>query len=300
MQTNGLATEEEIHRAVEYGGNDISVSLDSLWPEVQEKINGDFPNSWHRALKAMSLFTKYLHKEKSFASIGCVLQPMNLDSVPGVVRFATEISWYSSLVPIHVTDHLHPRGFRTFDPSLNFGSEDIQRVRRLIGQIRSMRAEGHLTYDSDEYLDDIERFVRNDPVLWRRHHNGLCDSPNLYFVILPNGEFAPCCDYRLASPVDTRSPDFPGIFRGSEFRRSVETITRKCPGCMYGSFPEMTISMRVWKTKMERMRLFLLRQPARNWPISYEAMLEIAERIRGGHPGNPGGEESHIPFGSEK
>src|SRR5258706_13735968 len=40
MQTNGLASDERIHEAVEAGGRDISISLDSLWPANQDEING--------------------------------------------------------------------------------------------------------------------------------------------------------------------------------------------------------------------------------------------------------------------
>ena len=49
---------------------------------------------------------------------------------------------------------------------------------------------------------------------------------------------------------------------------------------MYGSFPEMTISMRYLKAKMERIRTFITSPPPKKWPVTYERMLEIAERIR--------------------
>ena len=45
MQTNGFASEEQIARAVEAGGKDISISLDSLQPRRQDKINGGFNES---------------------------------------------------------------------------------------------------------------------------------------------------------------------------------------------------------------------------------------------------------------
>ena len=50
MQTNGLATEEQIVSAVEAGGKDISISLDSLQPATQDRINGAFKESWHLSL----------------------------------------------------------------------------------------------------------------------------------------------------------------------------------------------------------------------------------------------------------
>src|SRR3990167_5839777 len=56
MQTNGTASEEEIQRSVEYGGKDISVSLDSLVPETQDEINGGYKGTWQRAIKTISRF----------------------------------------------------------------------------------------------------------------------------------------------------------------------------------------------------------------------------------------------------
>ena len=97
MQTNGLATDERIHESIEAGGCDISISLDSLWPGNQDDINGGFAKSWHDALRAMAAFTKYLPKENSFASLGCVIQRDNLGDVEDVIRFGTEISWFSSI-----------------------------------------------------------------------------------------------------------------------------------------------------------------------------------------------------------
>jgi hypothetical protein len=42
----------------------------------------------------------------------------------------------------------------------------------------------------------------------------------------------------------------------------------------------MTISMRYLKAKLERIRTFITSPPPKRWPVSYEEMLAIAERIR--------------------
>lgn len=280
MQTNGLATEEQIHRSVEYGGKDISISLDSLSPPTQDHINGGFKKSWHRALETVATYTKYLPKKGSFAALGCVLQRDNLLDLEDVIRFGTEIGWYTSLVPIHVTDNLHPMNFRTFDQSIRFRPEEHQLVDKVIERVRTMRGEGFLLYDSDQYLDDIKRFIRSEPTTWRSKNNGVCDSPNLYFAVLPNGDFAPCCDHRLPFSVPTYSPEFPRTYRDAMFRGEVRKKTAPCSGCMYGSYPEMTISMRFLAAKLQRVRTFLAAPPKNNWPLSYEEILSIADRIR--------------------
>ena len=58
-------------------------------------------------------------------------------------------------------------------------------------------------------------------------------------------------------------------------------VTRACDGCMYGSYPEMSISMRYMTAKMQRVRTFFTSPPAKNWPLSYAQLLALAEKIRG-------------------
>jgi molybdenum cofactor biosynthesis enzyme MoaA len=281
MQTNGFATEAQVESAVAAGGRDISISLDSLLPATQDHVNGDFPESWHDAMKAIALFTKYLPKEGSFASLGCVLMPDNIGDIEDVVRFGSAIRWYTSLVPVHVTGHGRPRGFRSFDRNLKFLPQDFAAVDAVIERVRAMQKEGFLLYDSDQYLDDILRFVRDQPTTWRDRNGGVCDSPNLYFALLPNGDFAPCCDYRLAEPVPAYAPDFPAIYKDARFRKTVGDVVGACEGCMYGSYPEMTISMRFLAAKLQRVKTFLTAPPAKsNWPLSYPELLELARGIR--------------------
>src|SRR6185503_2951970 len=123
---------------------------------------------------------------------------------------------------------------------------------------------GFLLYDSDQYLDDIKLFAAETPTTWRQKNGGVCDSPNLYFAVLPNGDFAPCCDHRIPSKIHTYDKNFPQIYRSRVFREEVLKITKPCSGCMYGSYPEMTIAMRYLAAKWERIKLFLASPPAKN------------------------------------
>lgn len=280
MQTNGLATEEQIVKCIEAGGKDISISLDSLQPLNQDKINGQFKNSWYKALKSISLFTKHLPKETSFASLGCVLSKSNLGDVKDVIKFGTKISWHTSLVPIHVSKYSHPRGFRTFDQKMRFDENDFIKIDNLIEDIRKMRKQGYLLYDSDQYLDDIKKFTKGLDTSWRKKNKNVCDSPNLYFAVLPNGHFQPCCDFRLKNSYPTFDQDFPEKYKNKKFKNEVHEITSVCEGCMYGSYPEITISMRYMAAKIQRTKTFFSSPPKKNnWPLSYEELIDISEDI---------------------
>ena len=226
------------------------------------------------------LFTKYLPNEGSFASLGCVLQPYNISDVEDVIRFGSKISWFTSLVPVHVTEQNIPRGFQTFDKDLYFKNDEYDKVDKVIERVRQMKKEGFLLYDSDQYLDDIKRFVRGEKTTWRSKNKDICDSPNLYFALLPNAEVAPCCDFRIDKSYPAYSKEFPKQYYSKDFRREVKKVTSACDGCMYGSYPEMTISARFMSAKLQRIGNFFTKPPKKNWPLDYEELLDIAKKIK--------------------
>ena len=142
-----------------------------------------------------------------------------------------------------------------------------------------MRSEGQLLYDSDQYLDDINRWVRDHDITWRDKKDKVWDSPNLYFAVLPNGDFAPCCDHRLENRYQTFSDDFINVYKSKTWREEVKEVTKKCEGCMYGSYPEITISMRFMSAKIQRFKTFISSPPEKKWPIEYEELIDIANKI---------------------
>jgi hypothetical protein len=50
---------------------------------------------------------------------------------------------------------------------------------------------------------------------------------------------------------------------------------------MYGSYPEMTIAMRYMAAKLERIKTFITSPPEKKWPLTYDEMISIAEKISG-------------------
>jgi MoaA/NifB/PqqE/SkfB family radical SAM enzyme len=280
MQTNGLASEEAFARCVAAGGRDISISLDTVRPTLQDAINGGFPGSWERAIKTIAMVTRYLPPKESFAAFGCVLTPLNIEDVEDVVTLGTRIGWYTSLVPIHVTRESMPMNFRTYDQRIDFRPEHVDRVTALLARLREMQREGSLLYDSHEYLEDIRRFVAHEPVQWRRRNDQVCDSPGLYFAILPDGRFAVCCDHRLGgAPVYTYADDFPSAYRDGAFTQRVTGVARACGGCMFGSYPEITITARYWSSTFGRIRVFAGAAPTRDWPLSESRLRAIADDV---------------------
>lgn len=288
IQTNGLATREQLEAVAAAGVRDVSISLDSLDPALQDALNGGHDDSWARALRAISLINEIFPRE-TFAALGCVLSPRNLAHVADVIRFGTAIGWWISLVPAHVTTRNAPRNFSTFDASLRFSPDQYVAVKATLENVKRLRGEGYNVYDSDEYIDDIYRFITRQPIRWRRRNDNVCDSPYLYFAVQPNGDMSVCCDYRLPRSYPVQHPDFPSWYHERVMHEEATAVARTCSGCMYGSFPEISVSARFLTPMLRRARLFLLGGHAgRNLkPYSRDEMLGIASAIRDGSKALP-------------
>ena len=279
MQTNGLATKSALQQCVNVGGHDISISLDSLEQSVQETINGEYPKSWTRAIKTVANVNE-VFPENGTAFFGTVLMPRNMFHIKDVVEFATEIGWGVSLVPVHTSTPDQPAGFRTFDDSkvCQFSKENYPYVAEVIDDLKTMRDQGFNLYDSDEYLDDIYRFIIGEPIKWRRRNNDVCDSPNLYFAIEPNGNIKPCCDFKLDNYYPVYHKDFPKWYRSGDIHEEIYSFTRNCSGCMYGSYPEITTTARYLKPLITRFLYFNKNTPKLK-KLSGKEMIDIEKKI---------------------
>lgn len=275
LQTAGIPSKWGLmSKCVEYGARDINVSLDSLDEDLADYINGA-KGSWRAAIETISYISKVFPANDSICALGCVLSRYNKDEVEAILDFATEIGWWLSLVPVHITRPGLPMHFRGYDQYFKFGPEDFPKIKTLIERLKQKKKQGYLLFDSNDYLDSVYYFVKTRGSIWRR--KGICDTPNLYFVIRPDGSFAPCCDYCLDEDIFLYDPDFPKIYRSKKFYKKVKEIARKCPGCNFGSFPEMTLSVRSLSTIKERL---ITQFKARAGGIKPVDELELFELIK--------------------
>lgn len=261
MQTNGIATEKQLKSCVNYGGKDISISLDTLEPSLQDEINGGFKKSWTRAINTISNVSN-IFPENSTAFFNSVIMPKNLNQIIKVIKFATKIGWGVSLVPVHVSTPDHTMGYRTldYDNNVTFDKSNESEIKELIIKLKEIKKNYNL-YDSNEYLDDVEKFLLNKPVDWRKKNNDICDSPNLYFAISPSGTLKTCCDYEATKNIFVYGDDFPDLYHSGKIQEIVYPITKSCNGCMYGSYPEITITARYVKAFFERIKYFNYKPP---------------------------------------
>lgn len=278
IQTNGLATIERLRECADYGVRDISISLDSLVPSMQDKLNGGFESSWNTAITTVANVGQTLG-ENTFAAFGCVFSPTNFKEVPSVIKFATEIGWWVSLVPAHVTEIHNPRSFSTFNKDMIFPENVHAAAEEVLDQVIEMKHGGYNVYDSDQFLFDMKNFVTGRPTTWRNRNSGVCDAGELYMAVLPDGTLAPCCDWRLEQNVDVSDSNFVSAFRNREFSSEIKTIASRCNGCLYGSYPEISISARFMAAALERVGLFIKENRNQIKVLSPEEIQNVASKI---------------------
>ena len=279
IQTNGLATKERLQECAEYGVRDISISLDSLVPTMQDKLNGGFDQSWNTAIHTVSNVAETLGSN-TFAAFGCVFSPTNFREVPSVIEFATEIGWWVSLVPAHVTEIHNPRSFSTFNKEMNFDKKIHPEALEILDRVLEMKKSGFNVYDSDQFILDMKNFVTGRPTTWRDRNEGVCDAGELYMAVLPDGSLAPCCDWRMERNIPVGDLEFVDRFKKLEFLPEIKSIAKDCQGCLYGSYPEISISARFLKASFERADLFLKEKRNRIKQLSPADLEEIAQKIR--------------------
>lgn len=245
LQTAGtqVATEDKLRACYDAGARDINVSLDSLDLDTFDYINA-VPGSARNAVNTIERISRIFRSRSAILSFGTVLSRFNYREIPAIAEFARRIGWYVSLVPVHIASSDRPRGFQSFDELFRFDSRHHAELESLIDRLAQMRRDGWPIFDSERFLRSTLSFLKGEGPTWR--HNGVCDSPNLYFAIRPNGDFSTCCDYTLRNAPSTYSKEFVDQYRSRDIERrtDVRDIVARCEGCHYGSYPEVTLSVR--------------------------------------------------------
>lgn len=253
LQTAGTkyATKEKLQACYDAGARDINVSLDSLDFNKFDYINA-VPGSAKNAIETIERISSVFRKQSAILSFGTVMSRFNYREIIPIVEFARRIGWLVSIVPVHIAHPSTPKGFRSYDGDFVFQPGDSGLLDKLGEDLVRSKRSGLPIFDSERFINSSISFLKGNGVTWRK--NEICDSPNLYFAVRPNGAFTTCCDYTLKEPPYVYDSSFVSDFnsRKIEKRDDVQAIVKNCSGCHYGSYPEVTISVRDTRAFLER------------------------------------------------
>lgn len=281
LQTAGLLSRfDNMLECCKLGAKDINISLDTLDEELGDYING-VKGSWRKSIQTIGKISREFPSHDTVCALGCVLSPYNINHVEEVLDFANAIGWSLSLVPVHINRDAKELHFRGYDESFVFTEENYPKVESLIHRLHERKRARENIFDSDKYLDSIVDFIKTNHPSWR--HKDVCDSPHLYFAIRPDGSFAPCCDQDLDEKIYVYDPSFPEIYKSRQFVEKVHCVAKHCPGCNFGSYPEMTLTARNSAAFFERVKLELRGGHLKHHPYTDVELFALIDKIRAAH-----------------
>ena len=234
--TNGVnVPKERLDRAMDFGVKNFSISLDSLYPARFDYIC-EVEGSWDSAVQNMTYLSEKLRGSGGMLIMNCVVSNLNLEECPDMLRFAKELGFAISFLPIELLPDAKA-GVRNWEarfirhrPEMGLAAgpqEDIGgRIDRTYDTLIRMKKEGWPVLNSTPYLESSRVYLKTG-----RFPADGCDAGALYFSISPNGQFTIC--HRTSHGYKHfLDPDFEEFFRSVEYDYKRKMEAGACEGCM--------------------------------------------------------------------
>lgn len=270
---------DRIDRCIDLGVKNFSISLDSLYPARFDYIC-EAEGAWEEAVKTMTHIGKRLHGVPgALPTINCVVSNLNLEELPDMVRFARELGFAISFLPVELLAE-RKDGVRNWEarfiryrPEMGVYHADTPdevkaRVDHAYDQLVRMKADGWPILNSTPYLEASRQYLKTG-----QFPTEGCDAGRLYFSVAPNGQFT-ICHRTVHQHKSFLDPDFESYFQSVEYERKRLQEAGTCEGCMRACWIDTSSMFRTVRGFFETTRLTLT--PRRNAPIDYPAAMAWA------------------------
>ncbi|HEX2798064.1 MAG TPA: hypothetical protein VHQ44_00185, partial [Thermoanaerobaculia bacterium] len=228
-------------RCVEAGLRDVSVSIDTLDPALQDDIC-QARDVGNHALRTLLMARRFLPDSLSLANI--VASSYNFDELPALVRHFHAMGVYTYITPVMIaTEESGDYRFRANGAEfmVRHGS-DAHRMR-VIDELIALRRSGHGLTNSTRHLRDYRRYLETGVCAWR------CEAGALGLDVFPDGGVSICKEKpRFGNILD---PAFVETYTRGAFRKRNQITAAECSGCFYGEYREPQYAIRDWSVLAE-------------------------------------------------
>jgi len=237
IQTNGgkQVTEDIFVRCVEAGLQDVSVSIDTLDPKLQDEIC-QASDVIQNAIRTLKLARKYLPNSISLANI--VASSYNFIELPDLVRYFHKIGVYTYITPVMISpsqltgaDFLFRSNHEGF--IRNIAQHDYDQI---IDELLYLRKKGYGLTNSSKHLKDYKKFLDTGSSAWR------CEAGVLGLDVLPDGGVTICKEKPPFSNI--LDDKFEEVYFSKAFKEQSNQIISTCSGCFYGEYREPQYAIR--------------------------------------------------------
>jgi len=292
LLTNGIGVGlDRLDKAMDLGVKNFSISLDSLYPARFDYIC-EHEGSWTEAVRSISHIGQRLAGVPgSLPTINCVVSNLNLEELPDIVRFARDVGFAVSFLPVELLE-TSTSGVRNWEgrfiryrPEMGLHTEDSAesvraRVDAAYDQIIQMKKDGWPVLNSTPYLEASRVYLKTG-----QFPSEGCDAGSLYFSIAPNGQFT-ICHRTVQQHKHFLDDDFEDYFKSALYERMRLMEAGSCEGCMRACWIDTSSMFRTLQGFMETAKLSLMSRPtkvldtqgAMSW-ARHEAISIVPEQV---------------------
>ncbi len=271
-----------IDRCMDLGLKNFSISLDSLYPARFDYIC-EAEGAWDAAVRTMTQVSSRLYDTPgAMPTINCVVSNLNLEELPDIVRFASDIGFAVSFLPVELLGD-PKEGVRNWEarfiryrPEMGIGSAEgasqvRARIDRAYDQLLAMKADGAPILNSTPYLEASRMYLKTG-----RFPPEGCDAGRLYFSVAPNGQFT-ICHRTVHQHLDFLDPGFEEYFHSELYERRRKLEAASCEGCMRACWIDTSSMFRTMEGFFETAKLTLKRRSGA--PLTFEQARERWARV---------------------
>ena len=236
VQTNGgpQVREEVFSRCVEAGLRDVSVSIDTLNPALQDDIC-QARDVGNHALRTLLMARRFLPDSLSLANI--VASSYNFDELPALVRRFYAMGVYTYITPVMIaTEENGDYRFRANGAEFIVRHGNVAHRMCVIDELIALRRRGYGLTNSTRHLRDYRHYLETGVCAWR------CEAGTLGLDVLPDGGVSICKEKPPFGNI--LDPAFVKTYAGNSFRKPNELTTAECSGCFYGEYREPQYAIR--------------------------------------------------------
>ena len=174
-----------LDRLDEAGVKRYTVSLDSLNSDVMDSVRGK-EQAWEKAVKVLTeLGRRY--------PAGCIVSSTavtskNIEQLPEIINFGEKLGVAPAFAPVNIepgrnADDIHLAGD---DISMDPRNIDLQVIESVFAEIKKIKRSGSLLANSNFFINESLKYLRTGEKRWK------CHAGTLYFLVMPDGDVAPC------------------------------------------------------------------------------------------------------------
>jgi MoaA/NifB/PqqE/SkfB family radical SAM enzyme len=248
------------------GRDRLDKALDSLYPERFDYIC-EFEGAWDEAVTSIAhIGSRLAGTPGAMPTINCVVSNLNLEELPDLVRFAKEVGFAISFLPIELLPDPNA-GIRNWEgrfiryrPEMGLHTSDSPdairaRIDRAYDQIIAMKKDGWPILNSTPYLESSRTYLQTG-----RFPAEGCDAGRLYFSIAPNGQYT-ICHRTVQQHLHFLDDNFEEYFRSALYERTRMLEAGSCEGCMRACWIDTSHMFRSLQGFMETAKLTLTPRP---------------------------------------